>query len=50
VAKAGFDTDFTPMDDMRASAHYRLETARAMLGRYFAEDQGEVVSVLEVSA
>ena len=50
AAKPGFDTDFTPMDDMRASAHYRLETARAMLGRYFAEDQGEVVSVLEVSA
>jgi len=50
AAEARFKADFTPMDDMRASAHYRLETARAMLGRYYAEDQGEVVSVLEVSA
>ncbi|MCL4161472.1 UNVERIFIED_CONTAM: hypothetical protein GTU68_002667 [Idotea baltica] len=50
AAQAGFDTDFTPMSDMRASARYRLESARAMLARYFAEDQGEPVSVLEVSA
>jgi xanthine dehydrogenase small subunit len=35
---------------MRASARYRLESARAMLGRYYAEAQGDVVSVLEVSA
>ncbi|MFT7593731.1 MAG: xanthine dehydrogenase small subunit [Paracoccaceae bacterium] len=50
AAEAGFDADFTPMDDMRASARYRLESARAMLGRYYAEAQGDVVSVLEVSA
>ncbi|MEP3330745.1 xanthine dehydrogenase small subunit [Sedimentitalea sp.] len=50
AAQAGFNTDFTPMSDMRASARYRLESARAMLARYFAEDQGEPVSVLEVSA
>ncbi len=50
MAQGGFDADFTPMSDMRASAAYRLETARAMLERYFAEDQGEGASVLEVSA
>ncbi len=42
--------DFTPMSDMRASAAYRLETARNMLLRYFHEDQGVAVDVLEVSA
>ena len=50
AAQAGFDADFAPMSDMRASARYRLETARAMLERYFAEDMGEGASVLEVSA
>jgi len=50
AALPAFDADFTPMSDMRASARYRQETARAMLVRYFAEDQGEVVSVLKVSA
>jgi len=50
MAQAGFDRDFTPMSDMRASALYRLEAARAMLERCFAEDQGEQVSVLEVGA
>ncbi|MDF1718311.1 MAG: xanthine dehydrogenase small subunit [Antarcticimicrobium sp.] len=48
MAQAGFDADFAPMSDMRASAAYRLETARAMLERYFAEDSGEGASVLEV--
>jgi len=50
TAQAGFDADFTPMSDMRASAGYRLETARSLLERYFAEDRGETVSVLEVHA
>lgn len=50
TAQAAFDADFTPMSDMRASAEYRQDTARAMLARYFAEDQGTLVSVLEVSA
>lgn len=45
-----FAKDYTPMTDMRASATYRLETAKAMLERYFLEDQGEVTNVLEVSA
>ena len=45
-----FANDFTPMSDMRASAAYRLDCARAMLLRYFAEDQGHVTSVLELSS
>lgn len=50
AALSAFSDDFTPMTDMRASATYRLETAKAMLERYFLEDQGEVTNVLEVSA
>ena len=45
-----FAEDFSPLTDMRASANYRLETAKALLERYFLEDQGEVTNVLEVSA
>ncbi len=50
AALPAFDDDFTPMTDMRASAQYRQESAKAMLERYFYEDQGEVTNVLEVSA
>lgn len=49
TAQTRFDADFAPMSDMRASARYRLETARAMLARYLAEDEGEPVSVLEIA-
>ncbi|MBA83858.1 xanthine dehydrogenase small subunit [Thalassobius sp. S69A] len=42
--------DFTPLSDMRASAAYRLETARNMLSRYFLEDLGADVSVHRVTA
>ena len=48
-ALAAFSQDYTPMSDMRASAGYRLETARNMLTRYVLEDQGVAASVLEVS-
>lgn len=48
-ALAAFAEDYTPMSDMRASASYRLETARNMLRRYLLEDQGIAASVLEVS-
>lgn len=48
-ALAAFGEDFTPMSDMRASASYRLETARNMLRRYLLEDQGVATSVLEVT-
>lgn len=40
--------DFTPMSDMRASAAYRLDTARGLLSRYFLEDIGAQTRVLEV--
>ncbi len=40
--------DFTPMTDMRASAGYRLETARNMLTRCLLEDTGTPARVLEV--
>jgi len=49
AAEAAFDKDFTPMSDMRASALYRLESARNLLARYYAELNGETVSVLEVA-
>ena len=49
-AQVEFDKDFTPMTDMRASAEYRLETARNLLARCYAEMNGETTSVLEVSA
>jgi len=42
--------DFTPLTDIRASADYRLRTARNMLRRYFLEGQGAAASVLEVQA
>ena len=50
AALPAFAEDFTPMTDMRASACYRLETARNMLLRYFHEQEGRAVSVLEVTA
>ncbi|WP_299985746.1 xanthine dehydrogenase small subunit [uncultured Ruegeria sp.] len=50
AALPAFAEDYSPMTDMRASATYRLETAKAMLERYYHEDQGELSNVLEVSA
>ncbi len=50
AALPAFGKDYSPLTDMRASATYRLETAKAMLERYYLEDQGEVTNVLEVSA
>ena len=48
AAAAKMSQDFTPMTDMRASAEYRLETARNMLGRYYSDITGNSQSVLEV--
>ena len=45
-----WEQDFTPMSDMRASAAYRLDTARNMLIRYYLEDSGAPTRVLEVLA
>ena len=41
--------DFTPLDDMRASAAYRLEAARNMIRRYWLEDTGTAVHVQQVA-
>ncbi|TNF20264.1 MAG: xanthine dehydrogenase small subunit [Rhodobacteraceae bacterium] len=48
AAAAALEEDFTPMSDMRASAAYRMETAKNLLLRYFHEMQGAQTSVLEV--
>ena len=37
--------DFTPLDDMRASADYRMKAAQNLLLRYWLEDQGHVTQV-----
>lgn len=49
AADAAWAEDFSPLSDMRASASYRLETARNMLMRYYLEDQGTATRVLEVA-
>ena len=48
-AKAAFAEDFTPISDMRASAGYRLAAAENLLMRYYLEDRGVAVNVLEVA-
>jgi xanthine dehydrogenase small subunit len=50
AALPAFAEDFTPLSDMRASADYRLTTARNLLIRYFLQDQGVATSVLGVDA
>ena len=45
-----FSDDFTPLTDMRASAEYRLDSARNLLSRYHRDLAGESVGVLEVRA
>jgi xanthine dehydrogenase small subunit len=48
AALPAFAEDFAPIDDMRASAGYRLAVARNLLVRCFRDLSGEPVSVLEV--
>ncbi|PCD78073.1 xanthine dehydrogenase small subunit [Pseudothioclava arenosa] len=50
AALPALEQDFTPMSDLRASARYRMEAARAMVLRYLREAEGEATSVLEVRA
>ncbi len=49
AALPAFAEDFQPIDDMRASAAYRLQTARNLLQRYFLQDQGIATDVLAVT-
>ena len=48
VASAALEQDFTPLTDMRASAAYRMDTARKMVVRYAHDLSGTPISVLEV--
>ncbi|CUH67838.1 Caffeine dehydrogenase subunit gamma [Thalassovita gelatinovora] len=50
AANPAWAEDFTPLSDMRASATYRLDTARNLLMRYYLETEGTGVSVKEVQA
>ncbi|MEQ3625592.1 MAG: xanthine dehydrogenase small subunit [Celeribacter sp.] len=45
-----FAEDFQPLSDMRASADYRLSSARNMLRRYWLERENGAPRVLEVTA
>ncbi len=49
AALPAFAGDFQPIDDMRASAGYRLRAAQNLLRRYFLEDRGVPTDVLEVA-
>ncbi|NSX55100.1 xanthine dehydrogenase small subunit [Parasulfitobacter algicola] len=44
-----WEKDFNPLSDMRASAQYRLETARNLLVRYYMESIGQNTSVQKVA-
>ncbi|PTX54324.1 xanthine dehydrogenase small subunit [Litoreibacter ponti] len=48
AALPAFEKDFAPMSDMRASAEYRMQTAKNMLRRAYVESLGVPASVLEV--
>jgi len=47
-AQEAFPQDYIPMSDMRASASYRMEVAKALLQRCFDDSQGRATNVLEV--
>ncbi|MBO9465678.1 xanthine dehydrogenase small subunit [Tropicibacter sp. R15_0] len=49
AAWPAWEQDFTPLSDMRASADYRLSSARNMLSRYLLQDLGAATDVLEVT-
>ncbi len=40
AARDAFETDFTPLTDMRASAEYRMLAAKNLLTRFFLETSG----------
>ncbi|MEI6800765.1 MAG: xanthine dehydrogenase small subunit [Pseudomonadota bacterium] len=50
AASAAFAQDFQPLSDMRASADYRLVTAKNLLTRYFHDLAGQPVLVQQVRA
>ncbi len=48
-AAAALGEDFAPLTDVRGSAAYRVEAARALLWRLWHREQGVAVSVLEIA-
>ncbi|WP_417526227.1 xanthine dehydrogenase small subunit [Marinovum sp.] len=48
AAAAALEEDFAPLSDMRASARYRMESAKNLALRYFHELNGAETSVLKV--
>jgi xanthine dehydrogenase small subunit len=44
-ASGGFEVDYTPISDMRASASYRMRIAKNLLLRYFHERTGNAGSI-----
>ncbi|MGB0798163.1 MAG: xanthine dehydrogenase small subunit [Planktomarina sp.] len=50
LAMAAITADFQPMDDMRASAQYRMQAAQNMLIRYYHDLNGTDVDVRGVMA
>ncbi len=48
-AQGVFASDFAPIDDMRASAAYRLQVGQAMLERVWLEGEGVATDVREVA-
>ncbi len=44
-AAAGFETDYAPISDMRASASYRMRAAKNLLMRYFHQRQNAAQSI-----
>ena len=47
-AMAALEQDFTPIDDMRASAGYRIQVAQNLLQRFYHEADGMAVDELQV--
>jgi xanthine dehydrogenase small subunit len=50
AAAAELGKDFTPLSDWRATAEYRLLTARNLLTRFFLETQGEQAELVRYAA
>ncbi len=47
-AQSAFEQDFIPMSDMRASAEYRMQVAKALLQRCLEDSEKNPTDVLEV--
>ena len=50
AAAAELEKDFTPLSDWRATAEYRLLTAKNLITRFYLETQGEDVELVRFAA